>query len=122
RYLDEPNRADVLRIMDDEPVWCASLLAVTEARITLCRMVDEPALSEVLTHLEADASLLALVPVDDSCLERAAEIGCATGVRTLDAVHLAAADRLPRPIRFLTFDHRQSAAADGLGFEAVVPG
>ena len=41
----------------------------------------------------------------------AAEIGCHHGARTLDAVHLAAADRLPRPLVLLTFDRRQADAA-----------
>lgn len=120
RYLAEQHRDEVLEIMDSESVWCASLLAVTEARIALCRIVDEQMLGEALGHLEADAAHLTLVPVDDMCLTRAAEIGCATGVRTLDALHLAAADRLPRPIKFLTLDHNQRSAAEALNFEVVL--
>jgi hypothetical protein len=56
-----------------------------------------------------------VVPVDDLCLARAVEIGCEHRVRTLDAVHLAAAERLPPPVRFLTFDARQGGAAQALG-------
>ncbi|MGH8923285.1 MAG: type II toxin-antitoxin system VapC family toxin [Acidimicrobiia bacterium] len=122
RYIDEPGREGVLSIMDAEPLWFASLLAITEARIALCRLLDdESVLREVLRHLEDDVSSLTLVPVDDLCLERAAEIGCHTTLRTLDAIHLAAADRLPRPVKFLTFDLRQQAAASSLGYEAVDP-
>lgn len=122
RYIDEPGRDGVLTIMDAEPFWFASLLAITEARIALRRLLDDgSALTEVLRHLDDDASSLTLVPVDDLCLARAAEIGCNTTLRTLDAIHLAAADRLPRPIRFLTFDLRQRAAASSLGYEAVDP-
>ena len=36
--------------------------------------------------------------------------------RTVDALHLAAADRLPRPITYLTFDPAQIPVALALGF------
>ena len=42
-------------------------------------------------------------------------------VRSVDAVHLAAADRLPRPLRYLTFERSQIPAADALGFEVLSP-
>ena len=40
-------------------------------------------------------------------------------IRLTDAIHLAAAERLPRPIRFLTFDPSQIPVALGLGFDVV---
>jgi hypothetical protein len=36
-----------------------------------------------------------------------------------DAIHLAAATRLPQPIRFVTFDPAQIPVALSLGFEVV---
>jgi hypothetical protein len=36
-------------------------------------------------------------------------------------VHLAAADRLPRPARYMTFEGRQIPAAAALGFEVISP-
>ena len=39
----------------------------------------------------------------------------------MDAIHLAAADRLPRPLTYATFDRRQIPAAAALGFEVVAP-
>jgi hypothetical protein len=42
-------------------------------------------------------------------------------MRIVDAIHLAAADRLPRPARYLTFDRHQIPAAAALGFEVVSP-
>ena len=60
-------------------------------------------------------------PLDDRCLARAVEIGATYGVRIVDAIHLAAADRLPGPVRYLTFDRHQIPAADALGFEVVSP-
>ncbi len=59
------------------------------------------------------------MPIDGRCLADAAGIGCAHELRTLDAIHLATADRLPKPLTFLTFDRRQAAAARALGIAAV---
>jgi hypothetical protein len=36
-------------------------------------------------------------------------------------VHLAAADRLPRPATYLTYDRHQIPAAAGLGFDVRAP-
>ena len=60
-----------------------------------------------------------VVPIDQLCLDRAAEIGRTQPVRTVDAIHLAAADRLPRPITFCTFDPRQIPVALALGFSVA---
>ena len=55
-----------------------------------------------------------VVPADELCLARAVEIGCAHGVRTLDAIHLAAAERIREAATFVTFDERQRKAAETL--------
>ena len=60
-----------------------------------------------------------VVPIDDRCMARAVEIGATYGVRIVDAIHLAAADRLPGPVRYLTFERQQIPAADALGFEVI---
>jgi hypothetical protein len=36
-----------------------------------------------------------------------------------DAIHLAAADRLPRPLSFVTFDASQIPVALSMGFDVV---
>ena len=61
------------------------------------------------------------MPVDQLCLDRAAELGRDQPLRTVDAMHLAAADRLPRPVTFATFDAHQIPVALALGFEVVAP-
>ena len=38
-------------------------------------------------------------------------------LRLADALHLAAADRLPRPLRYVTFDPAQIPVAISLGFD-----
>lgn len=118
RYVAEQGTDEVLAIMEKERHWFASALCECEARVTLCHLgFAQPLLEEKLSALANDWQRFYVVPVDDICLERAAEIGCQQRLRTLDAIHLAAAERLPRPTPFLTFDRRQSEAAVALGLE-----
>jgi predicted nucleic acid-binding protein len=62
---------------------------------------------------------LAVVPVDQRCLDRAAALMREQPLRLSDALHLAAADRLPRPVRFVTFDAAQIPVALALGYDVV---
>jgi predicted nucleic acid-binding protein len=69
----------------------------------------------VQRRLQDDWDRFAVVPVDAACLSLAGELGCEHRVRTLDAIHLAAAMRLPGPVTFLSFDRQQAEAAGRLG-------
>lgn len=116
RYVEEDGTALVLERMGEDPEWVVSAVARTETKITLCRLgfgLSESA--TVWVGLREDWERCHVVPVDPACLERAAELGCQHEVRTLDALHLAAADRLPRPMVMLTFDRRQADAARAMG-------
>jgi predicted nucleic acid-binding protein len=122
RYLHDRHRSIVLDAMDTDDAWCASALARTEAQLALHRAaVSAGQQSELWGALRDEWESFWVVPMDDRCMARAVEIGATYGVRIVDAVHLAAADRLPGPIRFLTFDRQQIPAADALGFEVVSP-
>ncbi len=122
RYLREPGRELVLEAMDADPVWCASELARTEAQVALHRSAIGPTQQRALwAALREDWDAFVVIPVDARCLARAVEIGAGYGVRTVDAIHLAAADRLPRPLRYLTFDRQQIPAAASLDMEIVSP-
>ena len=121
RYVEEDGTALVLRRMDEDPAWAASAAARTEAEITLCRLGFDPSVSRDLwQRLRDDWDRCHVVPVDPACLERAAEIGCRYEIRTLEALHLSAADRLPWPLVVLTFDRRQADVARSM--DLVVEG
>lgn len=63
-----------------------------------------------------------LLQVDDPLLDVAAEIG-PDGLRSLDAVHLAAAQLLGDDLDVLvTYDRRMSGAAEDLGLSTAAPG
>lgn len=120
RYVDEVGTAEVVRLMAEDTVWSASALCRAEAHVTLCHLGFEETVERQLGRaLQDDWMRFHVVPVDDLCLARASEIGCQRKLRTLDAIHLAAADRLPRPFRFVTFDVRQADGAQQLGFDVA---
>jgi uncharacterized protein len=122
RYVPGPDRALVNDTMSAEPTWCASDLARTEVMLALHRIAGNEILANDLwAAARADFDAFVLMPVDKRCIARATELGAAYGLRTVDAVHLAAADRLPRPLRYLTLDRHQIPAAAALGFELVAP-
>lgn len=69
---------------------------------------------------EHDLDVLAVVNPDEQVWRAAAEIAEHLSVRTLDAVHLATAQRLRIPnLTFCTFDLRQRQAARQLGLHVL---
>ncbi len=103
---------------DDE--WCAAALALTEAMMVVDRLGDDPGRTDDLRRaIRDDWERIHVVPLDARCLDRAAELGRTQPLRTIDALHLAAADRLPRPTTFATFDPAQIPVALGIGFDVL---
>jgi predicted nucleic acid-binding protein len=122
RYLHDRHRSLVLDAMAADEAWCASALARTEAQLVLHRAaVSGRQQTELWRALRDEWEAFWVVPLDDRCLARAVELGATYGIRIVDAIHLAAAARLPEPVRYLTFDRRQIPAAAALGFEVLSP-
>jgi predicted nucleic acid-binding protein len=122
RYVQGPGRDLVLAAMDADPDWCASALCRSETLLALHRLAVTPSqAARMWSRLRDDWDAFVVVPVDDRCLAHAVDLGATYGLRTVDAVHLAAADRLPRPASFVTFDRHQIPAVAALGFDVVSP-
>jgi predicted nucleic acid-binding protein len=120
RYLGGPTRAVVLDAMAADRDWCASALALTEVLVLVERVASFEAERNTLRRaVRDDWERFHVVPVDQPCLDRAAELGRTQPVRTIDAIHLAAADRLPRPLTYCTFDPAQIPVALALGFDVA---
>lgn len=120
RHLNHPARAAIDEAMTADPDWCASELALAEALSVVDRLAIDPDTADDLRRaLRDDWGRIAVVPVDTLCLEHASELSRRHPVRMADAIHLAAADRLPRPVKFITFDHNQMPVAEVLGFEIL---
>lgn len=119
-HLDHAHRRVVTDALGSDPDWCSSGLTLTEALALVDRVTDDGVLRadlEDLVRLSWDR--VAVVPVDQRCLERAATLMRRQPLRLSDALHLAAADRLPRPVRFVTFDPGQIPVALSLGLDVV---
>ena len=120
RAIDFPGRTVVLDACAADADWCASAAALSEALVLAHRLTDDAAELDELRHaLRADWERMAVVPVDQSCLDRAAELATDHPLRLVDAIHLAAADRLPRPVTYATFDDHQIPVALALGFDVI---
>ena len=119
-HIDVPARATVLAAMELDSDWCTSALTLVEALALIDRVTEEPALREDLEDLVRSSwDRLAVVPTDQACLDRAARLMRDQPLRLSDALHLAAADRLPRPIRFVTFDAAQIPVALSMEFDVL---
>lgn len=120
RYLSGPHRAVIVDAMAEDQLWCASALARAEALGMVDRVCDVATDSDhVRRALRDDWERIHVVPVDQRCLDRAAELTREHPLRTVDALHLAAADRLPSPVTYVTFDPRQIPVALALGFDVA---
>lgn len=117
RYLPDARRRFVGDVMGAAPEHAVSALARTEVLLALHQASGGPARQRSLWDaVRRDWDGFWEVPLDGRCLARATEIGARYGLSVVDAIHLAAADRLPRPVGFLTLDRRQIPAAADLGF------
>jgi predicted nucleic acid-binding protein len=118
--VDGTQRQVVLDALRADPIWCASALALTEALPAIDRLTDEPVLrADLEDAIRLTWDHLHVTPIDQRCLDRAANLSRLQPVRLTDAIHLAAAERLPRPVSFVTFDPAQIGVALALGFEVV---
>ena len=118
--IENPARGVVIESLEVDPDWCSSAQSLAEALALVPRLTDEAVLQN---DLEDSIRLLwdriAVVPVDQACLDGAARFAREQPVKIADAIHLAAADRLPRPLTFVTFDPAQIPVALSMGFDVT---
>jgi predicted nucleic acid-binding protein len=119
-HISGPGRTITHDALKSDPHWCASAIALTEALAAIDRLTEEP----ILRHDLEDAirhtwDYIAVVPLDQRCLDDASHLIREQPLHISDALHLSAAQRLPQPISFVTFDPAQIPVALSLGFEVV---
>lgn len=120
RYVSEPDSEYATALIDADAVLATSWLTVVEVRRALSKLCKGNELAKANQHVHEDVEKMALVLPDATTWLAAAEIGAALNVRSLDAVHLACAQRLRIPsLRLVTFDIRQAVAGRALGFAVV---
>jgi predicted nucleic acid-binding protein len=119
RYIAEPESPACEAHLLADPQWVSGRHTHIEVRRNLKRLLAPRAVGPALADFAEDWRRCFVVELDEVTCERAAEIAEATGTRTLDALHLAAASRVGGGVRFLTYDVRQARAARGLGMSIV---
>ena len=120
RYVIEENRDTVEALLLADPEWVTARHTLVEVVVALHHRLDERDWSVAREAFDRDWDRSYIVALDDRVCHRAAEFGVAARVRTLDALHLAAADRAGgRSIPIVTFDVRLGVAARALGFTVI---
>lgn len=122
RYVADRHRPMVIEAMTQAADWAVSALARTELQLALVQAsISARDRDRFWSSVRDDWDAFWQVPVDARCLARATEIGAQFGLNLVDATHLAAADRLPRPLRYVTFERQQIPAAAELGMHVISP-
>jgi predicted nucleic acid-binding protein len=120
RYVEEPDSAAADAFLRADAGLLTARHTIVEVRRNLARLLSGRDLAAARAAFADDLRSLSIIELDAATCESAAAIAEATGVRTLDALHLAAAQRVMAPgVGFLTFDLRQAQAARALGLAVV---
>ena len=119
-YLDEPDSDAADKLLASDPGWVTARHTAVEVRRNLAKALSGRDLARAREQFAADWLTMAIVELDEATCDVAASLSDALGVRTLDALHLGAAQRLAREaMPFLTFDLRQAQAARSLGWTVL---
>jgi uncharacterized protein len=120
RYVDESDSDVADSVLRSDPSLLTARHTIIEVRRNLARLVAGRELATARSAFATDVEGLSIVELDETTCEGAARLAEVTGVRTLDALHLAAVQRIGGPsVPFLTFDVRQAQAARSLGLTVI---
>ena len=120
RYVEEPDSPAAVSLLRADAALLTARHTIVEVRRNLARLVSGHDLAAARRAFANDLRSISIIELDETTCESAAMIAESTGVRTLDALHLAAAQRISAPgVGFLTFDLRQAQAARALGLAVV---
>lgn len=120
RYVNEFDSDMANDLLASDDVLVTSWITMVEVRRNLARMLRGKALDAARRHFTKDLDAIALVSVDETTCHLAVGIAEDLGVRSLDSLHLASAQRLLiAAMPFITFDRRQAQAARLLGFTVL---
>jgi predicted nucleic acid-binding protein len=97
--------------------WTLARHTYVEVRRAVAAALGGEELAVTRARFEHDWKRSWVVELDEPTCAIAAEIAEETGLRTLDALHVAAAARRPGLSTFVTFDRRQGEVARTLGLD-----
>jgi predicted nucleic acid-binding protein len=118
--LDEPFRDEIVKIMNADDEWAISRVGVIEVRRALTSSGSRIDAASARSEFDEELSSSTIVELARGVAAMAEEVVVETGVRTLDAIHIASALKLNSfALRFLTRDNRQVRAAKAMGLEVI---
>ncbi len=119
-YVSERESEDCVAMLQADQTWIAGRHTFVEVRRTLDRVLVGRTFEDAKIHFRADWERTSVVELDEATVELAADLAEVTKVRSLDALHLAAARRTGEPsLSFLTYDLRLAQAARTLGLHVI---
>ena len=118
--LDEADRDAAREILDSDPAWASGRHTLVEVRRNLARLLEGDALDRARRRFANDWQELDAVDLGERASELGAEFAERTGVRSLDSLHLGAAELVGGgTLPFVTFDRRLAEAARSLGWTVL---
>lgn len=120
RYLDEPGREACEEILLADRAWVSGRHTSIEVRRNLTRLLDGDDLRKGRAHFQEDWRRMLVVELDSEVCEMAAQLAEVTGARSVDALHLAAGQRVGKDaLTLITYDVRLAQAARSLGWQVA---
>jgi predicted nucleic acid-binding protein len=118
RYIAEQGSESVLSAMEKPGAWSICRIGFVET----VRAVGLVGGRKAVKRVEADWPSFDVVEVDRALAEQAAELALSAELRSLDALHLAAALVLPsEDLTLATWDTRLHRAARKQGLQTLPP-
>jgi len=117
RYVAEEGSDLVISSMQEADSWAICRIGHVEVARAIQLAAGKPALG----RLQRDWPSFEVVEVDADLAERAAELTIAAELRSLDALHLAAALLLPDEVTVATWDARLHRASREVGLATLPP-
>lgn len=121
RYVREAESAECERMLRADTVWITARHTWVEVQRNLARLVEGTDRTRVQRAFAADWKRIHVVELDRETCDLAGDLAKThPGIRTLDALHLAAAQRVgSSAISLLTYDVRQGRVARELGIKVL---
>ena len=119
-HIECSQRQTVVDAMNADTDWVASALSLTESLAAVHRITDDDVLRrELEDSIRHTWDFLHVVPVDQRILDDANVFTARQPVGVSTAIHLATAQRLGNPLKFVTFDPNQITVALSLGIDII---
>ena len=120
RYVEEPDSERFNGLLGSDQSWLTCRMTWVEVWRNLGRRLDPSAVSASRAAFRSDWDRFMVVEIDQTLAEDAGRLADLTGARSLDALHLAAVQRVgPSGVALLTADLRQAQAARSLSWQVL---